>query len=183
MSKFKLRKEKINEFTHCIQCWRQSHPTQQPSPSLSNTAGALFDVLGGINDPSNNQTRVKSKMRSMAYLDHHIFNCSFGWMIKESQKQPSIKLRISTDESDYQTFKKPCTKIIPSTVQAIADTGAQSSFMGLKVFLRCGFSGLDLLPVKKKMIAANSEGTILLLLHLFTSLLITITTTTSKQQK
>ena len=123
ISKFKLRNAKIKEFIHYIQCRRKSHSTQQPSPSLSNTTGALLDVLGGINDPSNNQTRVKSKMSNVAYLDHHIFDDSFGWMIKESQKQPSIKLRVSTDESDYQTFKKPCPKISLSTIQAIADTG------------------------------------------------------------
>lgn len=123
-SKFKLRKAKINEFTHCIQCRRKFHTTQQPSPSLSNTTGSLLDMLGGINDPSNNQTRVKSKMRNVAYLDHHIFDGSFGCMIKKSQKQSSIKLRVSTDESDYETFKNPCPEISPSTIQAIADTGA-----------------------------------------------------------
>lgn len=131
---------------------------QQPSSSLCNTTGPLFDVLGGINDPSNNQTRVKPKMRNIAYLDYHIIEGSFWWMTKQSQKQPSIKLRLLTNESDYQKFKKPCPKIIPSTVQAIADTGGQFSFVCLKVFLRCGFSELDILPVKKKMFAANNEG-------------------------
>ena len=101
-------------------------------------------------------------MGNIPYLDHHIFDGSFRWMIKESQKQPFIKLRISTNESDYQTFKKPCPKISPSTVQAIADTGAKSSFMGLKVFLRCGFSESDLLPVNRNIFSANNEGIIIL---------------------
>lgn len=88
---------------------------QQPSSSLCNTAGSLFDVLGGINNPSNNQTGVKPKMRNIAYLDYHIIEGSFRWMTKQSQKQPSIKLRLLTNESDYQKFKKPRPKIIPST--------------------------------------------------------------------
>lgn len=95
-------------------------------------------------------------MRNIAYLDYHIFDHSFGWMIKETQEQPSIKLRISINESYYQTFKKPRPEISPSTVQAIADTGAQSSLMRLKMFLRCGFS--DLLPVERNIFAANNKG-------------------------
>ena len=160
MSKLKLRKGKIKEFIHCIQCWRKSHLTQQPSPSSSNTTGALFDVLGGINNLFRNQTR------DIAYLDSHIFDGPFRWMIKESQKQPSIKLRISTDQSNYHTFKKPCPKINPSNFQTIADMGAQSSsLMCLKEFLRCGFSISALFLVKKKMFASNNEGINIMLSH------------------
>ena len=52
----------------------------------------------------------------------------------------------------------PCPKITSSRVSVIADTGAQSSLMGHKIFRSCGFKDSDLLPVKKKMFAANNEG-------------------------
>ena len=148
-----IRNGKLREFTHCLQCWRKLNPSKSGSNQSSlNSARAIFDVLDGINVDS---TRTASKGIS---LQHHIFDGIYGWIIRESPKQPSIKLRLSTNESDYKHFGHTRPRVKPSTISAITDTGAQSSLMGLKVFKRCGFKQSDLLPVKKKMYAANNEG-------------------------
>ena len=78
--------------------------------------------------------------------------------LQNRKKQPYLKLRLTTNRADYDHLNLPCPKMTPSTVSAITDTGAQSSLMGLKVFLACGFSQASMLPVKRKMYAANNEG-------------------------
>ena len=65
---------------------------------------------------------------------------------------------ISTNTHDYQQFSATTPKIKPIKLSIIADTGAQSSLMGIKLFKKCGFNLSDLLPVKKKMLAANNKG-------------------------
>jgi len=79
-------------------------------------------------------------------------------MVKETRKQPSIVLKISTNKLDYDHLNLPYPRIKPSKISVITDTEAQSSLMGLKLFRSCGFKSSNLLPVKKKMYAANNEG-------------------------
>lgn len=161
MMKFKLRRGQPKEFTHCINCWKKIHTTPSGNSNSKNTSnnGAIFDVLGAISDPLPALKLIpKKKLRHPVTLQHHIFDGTYGWMVKESRKQPSITLKISTNKLDYDHLNLPCPKIKPSKVSVITDTGAQSSLMGLKVFRSCGFKNSDLLPVKKKMFAANNEG-------------------------
>jgi len=96
-------------------------------------------------------------------MNHHIFDGTYGWMMKESQKQPSISLRISINKTDYEQLKLPTIKLQSlnaksKKIAAITDTGAQSSLMGMKSFTSCGFNRSMLVPVTKKMYAANNEG-------------------------
>ena len=91
-------------------------------------------------------------------LDHHIFDGTSGWRRAESQAQPSLLLNLSVDASDYGHLGIPCPHIKPSSASVITDTGAQSSLMGYKVFRRSGFRDSALIPVKRRMLAANNEG-------------------------
>ena len=34
-------------------------------------------------------------------LDHYIFDGTNGWRVAESRKQPSLKVRLTTDRADY----------------------------------------------------------------------------------
>ena len=156
IAKYKIRRGKPKEFTHCITCWQKIHQTSPSSSDkrTSNNTGAIFDYVGAINQPS----IPKKKPYKGLTLQHHIFDGSYGWMIKESRKQPSFVLKLSTSKEDYDYLMLPHPKIKPSRVSVIADTGAQSSLMGHKIFRSCGFKDSDLLPVKKKMFAANNEG-------------------------
>ena len=70
---------------------------------------------------------------------------------------PTLRLQVTTDESDYQQFGIPHPEIMPSFVTVVTDTGAQSCLWSLKDFYRCGFQDSDLLPVKRTMLTANQE--------------------------
>ena len=91
-------------------------------------------------------------------LDHHIFDGTSGWRRAESQAQPSLRLDVHVDPSDYGHLGIPCPPMKPSSTSAITDTGAQSSLMGYKVFRRLGFKDRALIPVTRRMYAANNEG-------------------------
>ena len=91
-------------------------------------------------------------------LDHHIFDGTGGWRRSESRAQPSLQLDLSVNPSDYGHLGVPCPPTKPSSSLVITDTGAQSSLMGYKIFRRCGFKDRDLIPVTRRMVAANNEG-------------------------
>ena len=89
IAKYKMRRGNPKEFTHCITCWQkihQSSPSSSDKRTNSNNTGAIFDYVGAINQPS----IPKKKPYKGPTLQHHIFDGSYGWMIKESRKQPSI---------------------------------------------------------------------------------------------
>ena len=91
-------------------------------------------------------------------LDHHIFDGTSGWRRAESRAQPSLQLDLSVSSSDYGHLGIPCPKVRPSSTSVITDTGAQSSLMGYKLFRRAGFRDSALIPVTRRMYAANNEG-------------------------
>ena len=162
IQKFKLRRKGPNkvlkEFNLCVDCWKKDNVPQTDKE----TAGALFDTIGTIRTSTNNSNPPPAsklpKTRHLKPVDHYIFDGSYGWMIAESKPQPTIKLRIYTNKSDYDHINIPYRHVKSSSVTAITDTGAQSSLMGMKTFKKCGFRESDLIPVKRKMCAANNEG-------------------------
>ena len=155
--KFKLRKGNYKQFSHCVQCWRKLH-----SDDSGDKQGAIFDVVGAVSsaDSSSSPAPCKSKKnaRPRLVIKHHIFDGTYGWMVKESRKQPTIKVELSTNSTDYDFVKAPCPKIRPRKVSVVTDSGAQSSLIGLKLFLSLGFKMSDILPVEKRLYAANNEG-------------------------
>jgi len=160
--KFKLRRKGPNkvlkEFHLCVDCWRKENV-----PSVTKeTAGALFDTISTINMSARNGKSPpppkSTKAKHLKPSDHYIFDGTYGWMVAESKPQPTIKLRIHTNKSDYGHMNIPYRHVKSSSVTAITDTGAQSSLMGMKTFKKCGFREIDLVPVKRKMCAANNEG-------------------------
>ena len=90
-------------------------------------------------------------------LDHHIFQSHEGWKRAESMAHPTLRLRLTTDKQDYKHFGGLCPEVSPSWVTAVTDTGAQSCLWSLHDFYRCGFKDNDLIPVRRSMVAANSE--------------------------
>jgi len=62
--KFKLRRGKIREFTHCINCWKKIHVSSKVNPnSNANNTGAIFDVLGAINGHTSASHVIKNDSR------------------------------------------------------------------------------------------------------------------------
>lgn len=162
MKKYKLLqgkfgKPRLREFKQCIACWKQSKQSETPSVGSN---------IASISHRSNNT--VKSTNCAVqrpqpephcpeVLLDHHIFDGTYGWLLKECKAQPTIDLLVSTRQADYAHFSIQRPKISPRKVKAVSDTGAQSSLMGLKLFRACGLTDKHLIPVKKRMFAANDE--------------------------
>ena len=166
IQRYKLRRKGSNkflkEFSLCIDCWKNAnHTTNQhkdESTTSKTTAGALFDTIASIKGPNKNQTPQLHASNHLRQIDHYIFDGTYGWMIAESKPQPVIRLKIYTNKSDYDHMNIPYRHVKSTNVTAITDTGAQSSLMGMKTFRKCGFQESDLVPVKRKMYAANNEG-------------------------
>ena len=90
-------------------------------------------------------------------LDHHLFDTKRGWQRAESMSHPTLRLKVEADERDYKQMEVPFPRIMPSHVNTVTDTGAQSCLWGLKDFYRCGFRDSDLIQVKRTIVAANRE--------------------------
>lgn len=165
IQRYKLRNKGPNkvlkEFQLCVDCWRKDRWPENGEPQGKPTTGAIFDVIKAVHvtpsKPSSIVSTISSK-NNPQLIDHHIFDGTYGWMIAESKPQPTIQLRIFTNKSDHDHLNLPYHQVKSTRVNAITDTGAQSSLMGLKTFLKCGFHKRDMVPVKQKMYAANNEG-------------------------
>ena len=157
IQKFKMRYGKLKEFDLCIECWRAKNSNKNKDNN-----SALFDVVGGLStnrSEKSNPSKTISRKANIQPLLHHIFDGSYGWMIKDSKNQPSMNLRLSINKSDYEQLNLPIPDVNKSgKVKVITDTGAQSSLMGIKAFRKCGFDESLIVPAKKKMFAANNEG-------------------------
>jgi len=75
----------------------------------------------------------------------------------EFMKHPIVKLTASVDQRHYASFGMKCPEIAETTVECIADTGAQSNVWPLKKCKEIGFTEKDLIPVNSSLSAANSS--------------------------
>ena len=157
--KGKFRKTPIlKEFNRCIDCWA-SQRTSKAGRATSSPSDKVSGLSHGHQRSTSKDLQARDRVSTKGVpLDHYIFDGTYGWMMKESRQQPTVTLEIFTRQADYDHLNLTSPKIRRGTVLAITDTGAQSSLMGLKVFLSCGFPKSCLLPVKKRMFAANNEG-------------------------
>ena len=159
IQRYKLRRKGSNkflkEFKLCVDCWKKSN-TKDDSITPKATTGALFDTIASIKGSSKSKNSRLSE-KQLRPLDHYIFDGTYDWMVTESKPQPVIKLKIYTNKSDYDQMNIPYRVKSSTNVTGITDTGAQLSLMGMKTFKKCGFQE-DLVPVKRKIYAADNEG-------------------------
>ena len=137
-----------------------SSGSHEPATNLTPTIPHLSVGNAGIatQQPHTELAAVhNSPSKEEIVLDHHIFMSQDGWRKAESMDHPTLRLRLTTDKRDYQIFGGQCPDVSPSWVTAVTDTGAQSCLWSLQDFYRCGFKDSDLIPVRRSMVAANSE--------------------------
>ena len=111
------------------------------------------DNRGGVNGDSGD--RGDGSQLSAVTLDHHIFTTE-GWQRACALSHPSLRLRMSTCQEDYDRFSIGYPKICPKYIDVIVDSGAQSCLWSRQSFLRSGFTRQDLIPVRHLMKAANT---------------------------
>ena len=137
----------------CETCWRKSRDNQKHGQrdESSLISHATYDTLGQISsvdsltcDSSNKHANPPSQVNKP--LEHQIFNKG-EWRRAQVTAHPTINLRLVLG-------KRPSEFV---TLEAIADTGAQSNLWSLDQFLKSGFKMSDLSPASLSLNAANKS--------------------------
>ena len=159
---WKNRNGKLVEYRFCKECFKSLRPRRPPknptrnppreAASLSTDCqDSVFDVIGSI---SNCATIIRRKGTT---IENFIFDGTLGWRAGESKEQPTLSLKAAIDEAAYCTIEKAAPTSKGTVVQCVTDTGAQSCLMGLKILWCMGLRKADLVPVRRRMAAANGE--------------------------
>ena len=166
------RQNRMIECTLCLKCWQKANPRKPrkstpPEKPADETSAILIGAIASSSvevSITNSSAYIASisednaaRKRRPIVIDHHIFHSTEGWRKTESLQHPTLRLRLTTEKSDYDHVGASFPKIAPSHVTIVTDTGAQSCLWGLQDFYRCGSRKPDLLPVRRVMIAANRE--------------------------
>ena len=122
MPKFKLRKGKIKEFSHCIDCWNAQ------CSNAGNTIRAIFDVIGGISHNYDTPSSVPwpkgtTLLKKPVPLARYFFNGTYGWMVNKSC-HTQLQLNSSYQSTNLTTTTSTCLvqglhqlKFLPLLVQ------------------------------------------------------------------
>jgi hypothetical protein len=132
----------------CIDCYRLRRYQKRTSDTLhskSPTSQAV-EVDNVISFQSSNHG-TNNTIR----LDHHIFTAG-EWKRAHLRAHPTVRIKISIDKP---ARTRSARSTVNATVDAIADTGAQSDLWSLSEFLAHGFSKDELSPVTLGLSAAN----------------------------
>ena len=89
----------------------------------------------------------RRKTPEVVALSHHIFTKG-AWRRARLAKHPTVKLSLEPEHA-------PATS---STVDAVADSGAQLDVWGMDAYLQAGYSRKDLHPVSMSVDAANKSA-------------------------
>ena len=92
-------------------------------------------------------------------LDHHIFTAE-GWQRASALSHPSLRLRMTTCQEDYDKFGITYPRIQLKHVEVVVDSGAQSCLWSRRSFLRSGFTQKDLIPVNAVTEVAETGSTV-----------------------
>ncbi len=150
----------------CDHCHRQHHfdtvcrskarsPTPPPRNSTTETEGANFDSLCTLTGPTH-----KNDQCTIA-LDNHLYNhLNDQWVRQPSKPQPLLTLTATVKPENYKAlgFKLTDTRLKPTQISVMADTGCQSCLASMRVIQRLGLTKRDLIPVTMNMYAANNHG-------------------------
>ena len=153
-------------FTHCRSCHRLiNQSTKADTSGVSEdapTSSVESFFIGGLECPGKYSCPPSAKGVSQAdsaihaiTLDHHIFTPE-GWQRASALSHPTLRLRMTTHQEDYQQFGISYPAIAPKHVDVVIDSGAQSVLCPRETFLKSGFSLKDLIPVRHIMKAANT---------------------------
>ena len=157
-----LKSGKISERKFCAQCWKAKNVKKYnsaseaiPAATVADEASALVTRVGTIRDTTIATTRHKGRLAII--LSHHIFDSVDGWKQRRADKQPMLKIEIQTCADMYDKLGVRAPPVNTSSIEGVADTGAQSCLWGMSQFYKCGFKKHQLIPVRQKMEAANRE--------------------------
>ena len=99
-----------------------------------------------------------SEVQGGIKIPNFVFDGRDGWKMARPEAHPTIRLTITTAESDYAHLKlrHPVMRTVERDV--VTDTGAQCNLLGLKMFQSLGLRRRDVVSVVNSMRAVNGEG-------------------------
>ena len=100
------RQKKMIERTLCTSCWKKNNPRQQKEIAGGSKSDEVNTLLLGSIETVESVSSVCEKSLdcvSEVVLDHHIFDSAEGWKKSESMPHPTLRLKLSTDTSDYES--------------------------------------------------------------------------------
>ena len=131
-------------YEKCSDCWRRcrNKRTDQGENNTISMAGSSnpFGQICAFSFPKSVQTKPIT-------LGHHIFSKG-EWRKARLRNHPSTQLNVTNDSSPS----------FSTTVNALADSGAQTDVWSMEEFLRAGFSIDKLTPVRLTLNAANKSA-------------------------
>ena len=157
---------RVKAFKCCRDCWVP--PDKKPGKKPSENAGieSLFHSLDSVtmtsetcsSEPVREPAPVWRKGRAAIPIDHHVFDGSYGWKQADATPHSTVKLSVRTNPDAFKQLNIPARNFGKEIItECVADSGAQTELLSLKIFHRMGLKKSDLIPVKKKMKAANNE--------------------------
>ena len=147
-------------FTLCRKCHQECQPTKSDNSGVSaETLTSAIEIffIGDLDGHSTSGStgQAASSVHAVT-LDHHIFT-SDGWQRASALAHPTLRLRMTTCEEDYQRFCMSFPAISPKYLDVVTDSGAQSALFPRETFLKSGFTLKDLIPVRHLMKSANTS--------------------------
>ena len=122
----------------CLDCWRTKRRRSQHAQGKLTELNTLSASNGEISQLSTCTIALKREIFSKG-----------EWKRAKFSEHPRVHFKLGILESS--------TVRNTTTIQGIADTGAQSNLWGLQDFLNAGFSPSDLKPVQLDVRAANKN--------------------------
>ena len=110
------RQKRTVECTLCHPCWKkkQSKPVKGDQPVDEASAlfiGAITEAEPILQVESSICSNITSHGGKEIILDHHIFHSQDGWKKAESLPHPTLRLKLATDDSDYNHINAPSPKV------------------------------------------------------------------------
>lgn len=155
-----LRSGKLVERKFCSKCWKAKN--KNPEETTKEKSSADDDVstifINGIFSVGHELPQTATyRGKRYVILTHHIFESGKGWLQKQAENQPKLRVNLSPCKDMYNKLKMVHPSLATVQCDGLADTGAQSCLWGMQEFYKCGFKKKDLVPVKHSMTVANRE--------------------------
>ena len=132
----------------CINCFRLQRQKKKVRPTASSATASSVQVSEQT-DSVVAQVTANHTSAPAPPLDHHVFSDG-SWRRANLQAHPRVRVQVQLDETPSGTDTLPSLSI-----DAVADSGAQSDLLSLDEFLAAGFQRASLRPVALDVSAAN----------------------------
>ena len=129
--------------------------TEEPTSSMFQWVEAIESAPGGA--PPSVSIVKQGKEATLSIPDHYIFDGTYGWIAHEAWPHPTVPLTATIDGDAYTKLHLPSPPKRTTRISAVADSGAQTCLMGIKVLQKLGLGREHLTRVSKRVLAANNE--------------------------